>query len=850
MMKARNFKYSRPEPAPSRGKELLQTNGGSIDVKPVTVSDSADGPQDVVEGVSEEAVKVSRLIRQPFEPNPDQIPVLPKITASVKAPLKVELERRIRIYAVQDINHLLQAESVDMKDLLPDVRKCNGDGNDETLALWIFDDEDVEARSWQEWLDLGRRDQEGQTVYEVPAFACQCFQVSSGFLVKYVDATVVGYDCELGMYKVKESGKDEIILRPRVLVMFKADDPFLFAKRVAVALRMRDQTTRELMYNFCLDSMPVEFLPAMPQQQVQNIITKAVSTKKLKAEHVNAQKGSLSSEAWSVAILEEMKLEYLRGLNKCILDQVHRQNMLLPLEDQNKTLSAVSCPVSFWGAARKGGVKMPPGYEYEGLRNQFTFTSFLTVPEVLKCVNKVRLQSFNIASAGLFAVPSTTTRPDEFEQLQVGHREKISAMLREQFVSSVRHAVSNSLENIGKGWFNLKEHRMNVYLPSKLRKLMTQIKFIMQDTIKLLSDNSTAAFADLIVAGLDFEVEVETFDKVSNTRRPVPDEIPPAAIGSRRWQFEHKRIQDDKAAGASSRAPKAGGLFVIDIVPAPKTNILGPAYGLDGVVTMPLEIYDAGIAVMQGIPELEPLILTNMFWPEKPDLAAPDNNDINVKERRCEMEAALKASLGPLQAYLDTLEPLQTIIDMDVEKVVKEWEVKKPEEIATGLQNFQAKKNSMEERIPRQIAVGGFTVGMERVKKLVIGKYSEIIEGLGGAIALSTRKRSEAAIKGFDTILNTLKKPPASIEVISQTREYILEIPAMLVELKAEVDAVTKDYDLLDSLLYNYTAPDVKQRWHCYGLPHLIHSKIAEVPNTRTCHVLEHVTFDTLLTSK
>ena len=95
-----------------------------------------------------------------------------------------------------------------------------------------------------------------------------------------------------------------------------------------------------------------------------------------------------------------------------------------------------------------------------------------------------------------------------------------------------------------------------------------------------------------------------------------------------------------------------------------------------------------------------------------------------------------------------------------------------------------------------------------------------------------TRKRSEAAIKGFDTILNTLKKPPASIEVISQTREYILEIPAMLVDLKAEVDAVTKDYDLLDSLLYNYTAPDVKQRWHCYGLPHLIHSKIAEVLNS------------------
>jgi len=77
-------------------------------------------------------------------------------------------------------------------------------------------------------------------------------------------------------------------------------------------------------------------------------------------------------------------------------------------------------------------------------------------------------------------------------------------------------------------------------------------------------------------------------------------------------------------------------------------------------------------------------------------------------------------------------------------------------------------------------------------------------------------------------MLATLKKPPASIEAISQTREYILEIPELLIELQADVDSVTKDYDLLDGLLYAYTNPDVKQRWHCYGLPHLIHSKIGE----------------------
>jgi len=238
-MKARNFKYNAEAP------------GKRADFK--STSPSSPSP-----------VQVTRLIRQPFEPNPEQIPVLPKITASVLAPLKVELERRIRFYAEQDINQLLQAEAVNLLDLLPDVCKCNGEGDDETLSLHFFDDNDVEQRSWQEWLDLGRKWQstkgaewEGKEVIEVPAVSAQCFEVSTGYVVKYVEASVVGYEQELDMYQVTLGSDDQVMLRPRVLVMFKADDPFIFAKRVAAALLLRDQTARQLVYNLCLDSMPV-----------------------------------------------------------------------------------------------------------------------------------------------------------------------------------------------------------------------------------------------------------------------------------------------------------------------------------------------------------------------------------------------------------------------------------------------------------------------------------------------------------------------------------------------------------------------------------------------------------------
>ena len=500
-MKARKFQYAKADassgpvvlkptkPPPRKIIEEVNTE------TPLDTTKSGEPGAECAEAEAE--VFVERLIRKPFEPNPEQLPVLPKVTASVNAPLKVEIERRIRIYALQDINHLLKAEQVDLRDLLPDVQKCNGEGDDETLALWHFDDDDVEIRSWREWLDLGRAWQagkagaewEGKEVISVPACACQVFDLSGGPAVKFVEATVCGYDEDAAMYKVRLGDEDRVLLRARILLMFKADDPFMFAKRVAAALFMRDLSTRELVYNLSLDYMPVDFLPAMAQQQMQRIVKKAVTTRRLQTEHPDASKGALTSEKSS--IIEEVNLDYLRALNRCILDQTHTENMLLPVQDQNRTLTALARPASTWGALRMGCIEMPQEYDFKQVRNQFNFTSFLTVSEVLTCVTKVMQESQRITSSSLFATTSTSTRPEEFEQMQVSHREKTADLLREQWVASVSKAVSKSLENIGKGWFNLREHRMNVYLQSKLHELMTQVKFIMQDSIRTLSDNST-----------------------------------------------------------------------------------------------------------------------------------------------------------------------------------------------------------------------------------------------------------------------------------------------------------------------------------------------------------------------
>jgi dynein heavy chain len=346
---------------------------------------------------------------------------------------------------------------------------------------------------------------------------------------------------------------------------------------------------------------------------------------------------------------------------------------------------------------------------------------------------------------------------------------------------------------------------MNVYLQSKLRKLMTQIKFIMQDSLRYLAEISNAAFAKLITNGTALDVEVKSFDEVIST-----------------------------VCGASGDGKRPAPLFVLDVLLAPKTNKLQLSHNLDVVKALPLKLFDAATQTMQGILNLEPQVLSNMFWPEKPELSAPDKNDPTVAEQRKQISHAMDKAIQPLFRYLESLAPLEAVLQIDTAAVIKQWEAATPEAIAAQLQAYQAKRNSMDEKIPKQIVVGCFTVVTDRVRKSVVAKYMELIEGLGGAIATATRKKADVVSRSFDEIFVALKRPPNDIEEIVAAREYAAGLAPTLNDLKAQVEQAMYNYDLLDGLFYNYSNSDMKQRWHIFELPNVVQSKIMEAQKMYT----------------
>lgn len=70
--------------------------------------------------------------------------------------------------------------------------------------------------------------------------------------------------------------------------------------------------------------------------------------------------------------------------------------------------------------------------------------------------------------------------------------------LKDSWISTLKVAMRSSLRDMSKGWYNLYETNWEVYLMSKLRKLMELMKYMLQDTLRFLVQDSLVSFSQFI----------------------------------------------------------------------------------------------------------------------------------------------------------------------------------------------------------------------------------------------------------------------------------------------------------------------------------------------------------------
>ncbi|CAM5127491.1 unnamed protein product [Eretmochelys imbricata] len=733
-----------------------------------------------------------------------------------QCPRKIEIERRRRLYLKLDIAQLLANEGIDSNQLMPRHQDPDNMPTIEQkrdplfpiyLPLQIFDDEEYDCRTPEEWLLLGlepgsqdRKPVPGKALLPTDDQLGHEDPKSHELIYKWVSVGVLDYDKETKLYlvhKTNERGmvRDEEgrpILNggvtpegraplmpcqywvPRVRLLFLAEDPHVFAQRVVSANTLRKKTQALLLYNLYVDCMPVDGLRSINEKSLGRMKQLAMSTSHLRKE--------IRVLNCLQCLEKEVSLDYERTMNKIIFDGV--------ITSKPQMFSYVTLPEKEEEKVPERGLVQIPDYPFDEQRASFIFVSLLTRPEVILALSQVRDECNKAAAMSLFhSTLSKYGRLEEFEQIQTQTFTQIQLFLKDTWINTLKIAVKSSLREIGKGWYNLYQSNWGVYQMSKLHKLMELIKFNLQDSVRFLVQNSLVSFTQLL---LD-------------------------ACGSVQDCSEDMEWGGDLIN--SPYKPRKNPLFVVDLI----LDNSGVHFStpVENFETSLISLFDKGILATHTIPQLETFVLENMFIRGTPLLESVGLHEPLVEELRKTIQSAIRKAVIPLQAYAKQYENQLELNNNDIHSFLKEYQAQCPsaQDVRKIVNLHLSEKEMLDNTLPSSIIIGPFYISIEGVKQNLSKKRKALATSMLDLLAKNLHLQVENICEAFKVISRKMYEKPNSIEELAELREWMKGVPEQLKVQEELISKVMEDYDVMEEFLYNLTQDDFNDKWAASNWP-------------------------------
>ncbi|XP_033612844.1 dynein heavy chain 1, axonemal isoform X2 [Fukomys damarensis] len=725
-------------------------------------------------------------------------------------PRKVEIERRKRQYLSLDIEQLLARAGVNSNMLMPRHPDSQNpqtieQGHDPLfpvyLPLKVFDNEEFDCRTPSEWINMGlepgsqnRKPVPGKALLPTDDFLGHEDPKSQKLQYEWCEVGVLEYDEEKKLYLVHKTDKrglvrDEMgkpILSggvtakgrtplllcqywvPRIQLLFCAENPHVFTQRVVQASALRKATEALLRYNLYVDCMPSRGQQLISEQSLNKIKQWATNTPRMR-------KGPTVLEHLS-ELTREVILDYERSMNKMSFDRI--------VSSKPDTFSYVTLPKQEEEKVPEKGLVSVPKYPFQEQKEDFTFVSLLTRPEVITALSKVRAKCNSVTSMSLFhSTLSKYSRLEEFEQIQLQTLSQVQMFLKDSWISTLKVAMRSSLRDMSKGWYNLYESNWEVYLMSKLRKLMEMIKYMLQDTLRFLVQDSLASFTQFI----------------SDACGSVLD------------------CPDDMAWGEdlmnSPCRPKKNPLFIMDLV----LDGSGVHYStpLEQFETSLLNIFDKGILATHSVPQLEKLVMEDLFISGDPLLESVGLHEPLVEELRAIIVNAMHKAMIPLQAYAKEYRKYLELNNSDVSTFLKAYQTQCPsaQEVREAVLIHLQEKDVLDNSLPSSIIIGPFYINVDNVKQSLSKKRKILATSVMDILAKNLHKEVDSICEEFRSISRKIYEKPNSIEELAELRDWMKGIPEKLVGLQERIVKVMDDYQVMDEFFYNLSSDDFNDKW-------------------------------------
>ncbi|XP_064629143.1 dynein axonemal heavy chain 1-like isoform X2 [Lineus longissimus] len=792
------------------------------DADPALLKDNLDATQ---YGPSTQMKAISDFPIESYEPKVQ----LPFFTPPGQCPRKIEIERRKRHYAKQNLYKLLEKAKIDSDMLMPKLLtgnnniKLNLDPNDPApfppyLPLGTFDDEEFDCRTPADWLTMGiengvRKPVPGRALLLTDDKKKNLDANDPELEYSWFDVGMLDYDPATKLYLVQKVNKEGRIVDgagkpvinggirtdgsrmsipsqywiPRIRIMFCAEDPEGYVKRIHTAYHKRKTTEAFLRYCLYIDCMPMDGVGELDQASLKRMIDWAKGSSQL------AKDKTLDDY---VQVLEkEVNIDFCRSMNKIIFDKT--------VDDDPATFAFVTVPppeqmvVPFKGCSND-----VPEYPFDEQYDSFAFNSLLTREESINAIGKVRTECNKVGGMSLFHCPMTKyMRLEEFEQTQSQATSQVALFLKDSWITTLRASIRTSLRDVGKGWFNIHETNWEVYQISKMKKFMEMVKFNMQDSLRYLVQDSLVNFTQMIIDACYATFQCE-------------DDM----------TWENDLL-------VSSYKPRKNPLFFIDLM----LDTAGVHYStnLNSFETVLVALFDKGIASTQNVPQLEKYIMEDIFWSGTPLLESVGEHEPHVEELRDDVCRAIRKSLFPMKSYAREYEQYLELNNMDINEYIKKYEAEghTAAEVKKECEDHLLEKEILEAKIPSNIIIGPFYINTENVRQALAKKRKALSNAVLELLARQLKKQSDDACEEFKAISRKLFEKPNTIEELSEMREWMKDIPDKLKEHQELIDKAMSDYELIEEFYYNLSADDFNAKWTTISWPHKIEVQMEQTYN-------------------
>uniref|UniRef100_A0A8C5T8B7 Dynein axonemal heavy chain 1 n=1 Tax=Malurus cyaneus samueli TaxID=2593467 RepID=A0A8C5T8B7_9PASS len=729
-------------------------------------------------------------------------------------PRKVEVERRRRLYLSFDIAELLASKGIDSNQLMP--RHYDPDNIppiEETkdsvfpiyLPLNVFDNDEFDCRTPEEWISLGlepgssdRKPVPGKALLPTDDVLGHEDPKNQELIYEWIDVGVLDYDKETELYLVHKTDSKGLVRDeegkpilnggitpegrppllpcqywvPRVCLQFLAEDPQVFAERVASAENLRKKTHGLLMYHLYVDCMPTEGPDTINEKSLQRMKRLAIHTPNYAMPKLKDEKSVLD---YMGSLEKEVKLDYKHTMNRISFDRV--------IASKPQMFSYVTLPDKVEKEVPEKGLVSTPDYPFGKQRREFKSFSLLTTPEVIYLLAQVQDECNKVVAMSLFNTTVTKlSSMEEFEEIQTEAFTQAQEFLKGTWIDTIKTAIKSSLKDVGKG-FDLEQSDWDAYQRTKLRKLMERIRFMLQDSLRYLVQKSLSSFTHFILDACQCILD-------------CPEDM--------EWGSD---------ITSSPYIPQRNPLFVTDI----KIDMSGILFrpSVENFETSLISLFDGGILATHSIPQLEQYVLENMDIPDTLVLESVDLQEPEVRELREALRSAIQKTRIPLQAYGKKYEKFLEINNNDIEYFLKDYEEQFPptEEVTKIVETYLSEKDVLDHLLPSSIIIGPFQVRIEHIRLNLSDKHKALATSMLDMLAKNLHSQVQKICEAYEAISIKMHERPNNIEELTELRDWLKGVPEQLATQEQLIEEVMEDYKVMEEFLYNLTEEDFTDKW-------------------------------------